>query len=106
MIGPRLSLMMFLEFFIWGAWYVTMGPYMFAQQAPGSLVGWAYSMGPIAAIISPFFLGMIADRFFATERVLGAMQVLGGAVLCAAPAAMDASPQAFIGVILLHMLCF
>jgi nucleoside transporter len=106
MIGPRLALMMFLEFFIWGAWYVTMGPYMASQQVSGTLIGWAYSVGPIAAIISPFFLGMVADRFFATERVLGVMQLLGGAVLLAAPAAMGVSPEAFVGVILLHMLCF
>ena len=106
MIGPRLALMMFLQFFIWGAWYVTMGPYMASEQVSGTLIGWAYSVGPIAAIISPFFLGMIADRFFATERVLAMMQVVGGAVLFAAPAAMGVSPEAFVGVILLHMLCY
>ncbi len=105
-IGARLSVMMFLEFFLWGAWYVTMGPYMASQAIDAKLIGWAYTVGPIAAIISPFFLGMIADRFFATERVLAAMHILGGVTLCAAPAAAGVSPLAFIGVVFLHMLCF
>ncbi len=72
--------MMFTEFFLWGAWYVSMGTFLFANDM-GGIVGWAYSVGPIAAIVSPFFTGMIADRFFATERVLGVMQILGGVAL-------------------------
>lgn len=102
----RLSVMMFLQFFIWGAWYVTMGPYMAAKEMSGSLIGTAYSVGPIAAIISPFFLGMVADRFFATERVLGTMHLLGGLALCAAPAAAAISDDAFIAAILIHMLLY
>lgn len=105
-IGARLSVMMFLQFFLWGAWYVTMGPYMASLSIDAKLIGWAYTVGPIAAIISPFFLGMIADRFFATERVLAAMHILGGAILCAAPAAAGVSSEAFIGVVFAHMLCY
>ena len=75
--GMRLSIMMFLQFFVWGAWYVTTGPYMEAHGLK-SVIFWAYTVGPIAAIISPFFLGMIADRFFASERVLGVLHILGG----------------------------
>lgn len=105
LLRTRLSIMMFLEFFLWGAWYVSMGPYLFANGMDG-IVGWAYSVGPIAAIVSPFFLGMVADRFFATERVLGVMQLLGGAALCAAPWAASQSPNMFIAAILLHMLCY
>jgi len=104
-VRSRLSIMMFLEFFLWGAWYVSMGPYLFANEM-GDVVGWAYSVGPIAAIVSPFFLGMIADRFFATERVLGVMQILGGVALCAAPWAASQSANMFIVAILLHMLCY
>ncbi len=81
----RLGIMMFLQFFIWGAWYVSLGNYMAAQGMDVSSISWAYTVGPIAAIISPFFLGMIADRYFATERVLGVMHLLAGAAILAAP---------------------
>ncbi len=104
-----LSIMMFLEFFIWGAWYVTVGNYMGAHEMGGA-VFWAYTVGPIAAIISPFFLGMVADRFFATERVLAAMHLIGGAALIAAPIIAQAteggSHWPFIAILLLHMLCY
>ena len=105
-IATQLSVMMFLQFFVWGAWYVTMGPFMFEVGMDAKAVGWAYTVGPIAAIASPFFLGMVADRFFATERVLGVMHLAGGALLCAAPWAAGESPLAFVAVILLHMLCY
>jgi nucleoside transporter len=104
----RLSVMMFLQFFIWGAWYVTVGNYMGAHNM-GKTIFWAYTVGPIAAIISPFFLGMIADRFFATERVLGALHILGGLFLILAPFATPAeggSQWPFIGLLALHMLCY
>src|SRR5512138_3947131 len=105
-VAIQLSAMMFLQFFVWGAWYVTMGPFMFEAGMDAKAVGWAYTVGPIAAIASPFFLGMVADRFFATERVLGVMHLLGGALLFAAPWAAEQGPDAFVAVILLHMLCY
>jgi len=104
-IAVLLSAMMFLQFFIWGAWYVTMGPYMSASNM-GDSIAWAYTVGPIAAIVSPFFLGMIADRFFATERVLGTMHLLGGLFLCAAPWAATQSQLLFVLAVLAHMLCY
>ncbi|MBK7405211.1 MAG: MFS transporter [Phycisphaerales bacterium] len=108
-IAAQLSVMMFLQFFLWGAWYVTVGNYM-GEHHMGKIVSWAYTVGPIAAIISPFFLGMVADRFFPTERVLGVMHLLGGAALAAAPslapANADASALPFIGMLMLHMLCY
>jgi len=61
---PRLSLMMFLEFFVWGAWYVTLGVVM-GKYGLSAVIGDAYSTGPIASILSPFVLGMLVDRFFA-----------------------------------------
>lgn len=97
--------MMFLEFFLWGAWYVTMGPYL-AAKGMGDVNQWAYSVGPIAAIISPLFLGLIADRFFATERVLGVMQLVGGAALCAAPWAVEQGSGLFLAMLSIHMLCY
>ncbi len=104
-VGTRLSVMMFLQFFIWGAWYVTVGNYMKAHGMFDQ-VFWAYTVGPIAAIISPFFLGLVADRFFATERVLGVMHLLGGASMFCVPLAAEAGPNAFIVVLLFHMLCY
>ncbi|NLC56234.1 MAG: nucleoside permease [Armatimonadetes bacterium] len=105
-LGPRLSAMMFLEFFIWGAWYVTVGNFL-KGNGMMEAIPWAYSLCPIAAIISPFFLGMVADRFFATERVLAVMQLLGGLCLLLAPQVASAESQtAFIGVLLLHTLFF
>jgi nucleoside transporter len=104
----RLSVMMFLQFFVWGAWYVTTGNYMGAHGM-GDSIGTAYSVGPIAAILSPFFLGMVADRYFATERVLAVMHLLGGLVMFAAPffgEGSGASPALFITILLLHMLCY
>src|SRR5262245_13389608 len=83
-VRTRLSVMMLLQFFVWGAWYVSMTGFI-NQQQMGGLTGAAYSVGPLAAIIAPFFLGMIADRFFASERVLCFLHILGGLFLIAAP---------------------
>ena len=104
-IKTRLSVMMFLQFFIWGAWYVTVGNYMKAQGMFDQ-VFWAYTVGPIAALVSPFFLGMIADRFFATERVLATMHLIGALAMFAAPAAADLGPWIFIGALMVHMLAY
>jgi nucleoside transporter len=83
-VGARLSIMMFLQFFIWGSWFVTVNIFMDEMKMSES-IHWAYTVGPIAAMISPIFLGMIADRFFATERVLGVMHILGGIVILFCP---------------------
>ncbi|MBC7772107.1 MAG: MFS transporter, partial [Pyrinomonadaceae bacterium] len=105
-ISGQLSVMMFLQFFVWGAWYVTVGNFMGAIGMREA-IGHAYTVAPIAAIISPFFLGMIADRFFATERVLGVMHLLGGVVMLLVPmVANTGSSPAFVGILLLHMLCY
>lgn len=74
--------MMFLQFFIWGAWYGQMSKYMFTQLgASGIQVGNAYSAFSIAMIVAPFFIGMIADRYFAAQKVLGVLNILGALVL-------------------------
>jgi nucleoside transporter len=80
--GFSLSLMMFLEYFIWGSWYVTMGTYMSENlQSSGVQIGAAYGALAIATMISPFFVGMIADRFFAAQKIMGVLHLLGGVLL-------------------------
>lgn len=81
-IRIQLSLLMFLQYFIWGAWYVTMGTYIFSNlKADAVQVGSAYANLSIAAIVSPFVIGLIADRFFAAEKVMGILHLSGAVVL-------------------------
>ena len=96
--------MMFLQFFIWGAWYTTIGNFM-AAHGMATLTSWPYQVNPIAAIVAPFFLGLIADRYFATERVLGSLHLLGGIIMLLVPRATGA-PTLFIGLLLLYNLCY
>ena len=103
-ISTRLSAMMFLQFFIWGAWYVTIGNYM-AAQGMADLTHWPYTVNPVAAIVAPFFLGLVADRFFATERVLGVLHIIGGLIMLTVPQATG-SPLLFILLLLLYNICY
>ena len=96
--------MMFLQFFVWGAWYTTIAVYM-TQQGMGTLTHWPYTVNPIAAIAAPFFLGLIADRYFATEKVLGVLHLLGAAVLFITPQSTG-NPTTFILLLLLYNLCY
>jgi nucleoside transporter len=78
----KLSLMMLLEYFIWGSWYVTMGTYMTEfLQSSGVQIGAAYSALAIATMISPLFVGLIADRFFAAQKIMGVLHLIGGTLL-------------------------
>jgi len=103
-IRTKLSTMMFLQFFIWGAWYTTIGNFM-AAHGMATLTSWPYQVNPIAAIVAPFFLGLVADRYFATERVLGSLHLLGGIIMLLVPRATGA-PTLFIGLLLLYNLCY
>lgn len=76
-----LGSMMFLEYFVWGAWYVTMGTYMVEHlHASGIAIGATYSALAIATMISPFFVGLVADRFFSAQKIMGVLHI-GGAIL-------------------------
>ena len=76
----RLRLMMFLQFFIWGAWYATAGNYM-KQAGLTDVIYLAYMASPIGSIVAPFFLGMVADRFFHSQKVMGVLHIMGAGVL-------------------------
>jgi nucleoside transporter len=104
----RLSIMMFLQFFIWGAWYATGGNYM-KSHGMGDVIYLAYMTSATGAIISPFFLGMIADRLFPVQKVLGWMHILSGIFVFSAPFFAEGSfvsTPLFLGFLLLHMLCY
>ncbi len=104
-IRTRLSAMMFIQYFIYGSWLVTLGTFLgSALGASGKQVGLAYMTPAIAAIISPFIVGMIADRFFATERVLAFLHLVGAALLYFAT--MQTSFNGFALVFLLYTLCY
>jgi nucleoside transporter len=103
-IRTKLSTMMFLQFFIWGAWYTTIAVYM-TNHGMERLTFWPYTVNPIAAIVAPFFLGLVADRYFATEKVLGVLHLLGGFILCAVPR-FTGEPTTFILLLLLYNLCY
>ncbi|GAB3997162.1 nucleoside permease [Spirosoma daeguense] len=78
----KLSVMMFLQFFVWGAWYGQMSKYLLTElKATGDQVGNAYAAFSLAMIIAPFFVGMIADRYFAAQKVLGILNLLGAVIL-------------------------
>jgi nucleoside transporter len=90
-IRVKLSIMMFLEFFVWGAWYVTAPNYLGTIGFNAADFGWTYSVGPIAGMITPFFVGMVADRFFPAQRVLAIMHLLGAGIMFAATTLMKTS---------------
>ncbi|HEY0785550.1 MAG TPA: MFS transporter, partial [Acidobacteriaceae bacterium] len=101
----RLSSMMFLEYFIWGAWYVTLGTWLSgALRFTGTEISLAAGATAVGAIVAPFFVGLIADRLFATQKVLAALHLAGGLVLLVASMQTVFAP--FYALVLLYCLCF
>ena len=104
-ITLRLSLMMFLQFFVWGAWFVSLGACL-DTNGLASIIGAAYGSAPIAAIIAPLFLGLVADRFFPSEKVMGVLLLIGGAAMLAVPAFAAHKDAGMVkNLFLIHRLC-
>ena len=104
----RLSLMMFLQFFIWGAWYVTAPNYLGTIGFGAGDFGWTYSVGPIAGMLSPVLVGILADRYFPAQRVLGLLHIIGGVVMLGAAQAMASgiAPAGINGIFFGYMLAY
>lgn len=79
--NTKLSVMMFVEWFIWGAWFVPLWQYLNKLGFSPSEIAWSYSSTAIAAILSPVLVGVIADRYFAAQKVLGWLHLVGGALM-------------------------
>jgi nucleoside transporter len=104
-VRGRLCAMMFLQFFIWGAWYVTTGTYLLRGLGfTGTQTARAYSTFPWGAIVAPFLVGMVADRLVSAERVLAVMHLGGAGLLYWVSTVTE--PRAFFWVLLLYALCF
>src|SRR5215213_8752595 len=81
-LSVRLSIMMFLNYVIWGAWYVTLNTYLTQTlNFSGTQAGAIFGVAALSCMISPFFVGLIADRYFAAERVLAVLHLVGAALL-------------------------
>jgi nucleoside transporter len=100
-LKTKLSIFMFLQYFIWGSWYVSMGTYLVKVLGfDGNQVGWAYTAFAIGAMIAPFFVGLIADRYFASEKLLAFLGLLGGALMFALPKLGSFAP--FLTVLIIY----
>ena len=76
----KISIMMFLQFFTWGAWFATLGLCLGSNEF-GDFAGGAYGSAPLGAMIAPLFLGLIADRFFATQKILAFLHLASGGIM-------------------------
>ncbi|MCM5705653.1 nucleoside permease [Larsenimonas salina] len=105
MIRSRLGIMMFLQFFIWGGWFVTLGTFMANNlEATGGEIGMAFSTQSWGAIIAPFIIGLIADRYFNAERILGVLHLAGAALMFGLYTSTDFST--FYPLVLAYMVLY
>jgi nucleoside transporter len=105
-VVPLLSIMMFLQFFTWGAWFATLGQAL-GTNGLGDVIGSAYNAAPLGAIIAPLFLGIIADRFFPSQVVFAVLFLLGGVFLfLAARAGAAGNGGLLVSYCVAHMLCY
>ncbi len=101
----KLSLMMFLNFFVWGIWFVTLGTYLGTKlSADGIQIGLAFGTQSLGAIIAPFIIGLIADRFFSAQKILGVLH-LAGAVIMYYLSTVD-NFSSFYSLLLIYMIVY
>ena len=100
----QLSIMMFLQYFVWGAWAVTIGTYMGTLNFTDPQKGYVFGISSLAAMIAPFFVGVVADRFFSTERILGVLHLAGAALLYFVSTVKNY--ETFYWVLLAYALCY
>lgn len=104
-VRPRLCLMMFLQYFTWGAWAVPLGGYLGATLGfTGAQIGAVYSTTAIGAMVTPLFMGYVADRLFATQYILAVLHLIGAGVLYVAATTTD--PQMMFYVMIGYSLCY
>ena len=104
-VRAQLSIMMFLEFFVWGSWFVTMGIYLpNTLQSNGAEIAMAYSTQSWGAILAPFVIGLIADRYFNAERILGVLHLLGAGLMYLLYGATDF--EIFFPYLLVYMIMY
>lgn len=105
-IIPRLSAMMFFQYFTLGTWFATLG-FILSKHGLSSIIGTAYSIGGIAAIISPIVIGMVSDRFFPSQKMLALVNIVGGILLWFLPEQIyTKNDNAFLWIMFLYMLCY